>query len=88
ADAALDWMAARAMAGMDTQGDRLAWTPDTPRAVALRVLDAIIARLSPTAAAPRGGDLARWHDHLAAGRIATLAGVRGDGRGERWQFAP
>lgn len=88
ADAALDWMAARAMADLDTQGDRLAWTPDTPRAVTLRVLEAIIARLSPTAAAPRGGDLARWHDHLAAGRIATLAGVRGDGRAEIWQFAP
>ena len=54
-------------------------------ALALRVLERVIARLGGTV--PRGRDLASWHDRLAAGEVATLAGVRGDGRGPLWRFA-
>jgi len=83
ADAALDWVADRVCA--DMVGPVIDFAPDLPRALALRVLERVIARLGGTV--PRGRDLARWHDRLAAGEIATLAGVRGDGRGATWQFA-
>lgn len=84
ADAALDWAADQicvAMAGPD-------WVvaSDLPRALALRVLERVIARAGNSV--PRGRDLARWHDRLVAGEIATLAGVRGDGRAHPWRFAP
>jgi tRNA(Ile)-lysidine synthase len=49
------------------------------------VLERIIDRLGGTT--PRGRDLARWHDRLMAGEVATLAGVRGDGRVRPWRFA-
>lgn len=81
ADAALDWMTDRIMTDM---GDTPALAPGLPRALALRVLERVIARLGGTE--PRGRDLAGWHDRLAAGEVATLAGVRGDGRGDRWRF--
>jgi tRNA(Ile)-lysidine synthase len=78
ADAALDW-------AVDQLCADIALTPDVPRALALRVLERVIARLG--GGAPRGRDLAHWHDRLAAGEIATLAGVRGDGRANPWQFS-
>ena len=82
ADAALDWAADRIMAEL---GEDLTLAPGLPRALALRVLERVIARLGGTC--PRGRDLAAWHDRLVAGEVATLAGVRGDGRGARWRFA-
>jgi tRNA(Ile)-lysidine synthase len=83
ADVALDWAAARIAAGL-TAPD-FAMPTDLPRALALRVLERVIARVG--GGVPRGGDLARWHDRLAAGEVATLAGVRGDGRGSTWRFS-
>lgn len=83
ADAALDWMAERIIAGLDEDP---VIEPGLPRALMLRVLERVIARLGGSV--PRGRDLAAWHDRLAAGEIATLAGVRGDGRGPVWRFAP
>jgi len=86
ADAALDWAARRCLAGVSLEDGRLGWAPaDTPRAVALRVLERIVAQLG--GGAPRGTAVARWHDRLAAGEVATLAGVRGDGRAAEWRFA-
>ena len=79
ADAALDWAADRIV----VQG--LAGDPDLPRALALRVLERVIAQTGTSV--PRGRDLARWHDRLAAGQVATLAGVRGDGRARPWRFS-
>ncbi len=79
ADAALDWAAEQLCTDV-------ALTPDVPRALALRVLERVIAQLG--GGMPRGRDLARWHARLAAGEIATLAGVRGDGRAIPWQFSP
>lgn len=85
ADAAIDWAAANSFAKARAVGDVLHWAPeDVPRAVALRVLEQIVGRL--VAANPRGNALARWHDRLAAGEVATLAGVRGDGRNAEWCF--
>lgn len=82
ADAALDWAADRIMADM---GADPALAPGLPRTLALRVLERVIARLG--CSVPRGRDLAAWHDRLAAGEVATLAGVRGDGRTTPWRFA-
>lgn len=85
ADAALEWAARRCLAEARMEGKVLCWTPaDTPRAVGLRVLERIVALLGE--GTPRGSALARWHDRLVAGEIATLAGVRGDGREEEWRF--
>lgn len=79
ADAAIEWMAERAFATVRRDANGLIWPMAAPRAVALRVLERIVAELG--AGQPRGPELARWHDALAAGGIATLAGVRGEGRG-------
>ncbi len=83
ADAALDWAVDRLGFADDAAG--LTIHPGLPRALALRMLERVIAALGSSAA--RGGDVARWHDRLAAGKVATLAGVRGDGRGAVWRFA-
>ncbi|WP_428333105.1 tRNA lysidine(34) synthetase TilS [Novosphingobium sp.] len=82
ADVALDWAAAAVPIGEADGG--LALEPDLPRALALRVLERVIARLGGST--PRGRDLARWHDRLAAGDVATLGRVRGDGRAKPWRF--
>lgn len=85
ADAALDWAAARSLADAVEDGATLHWAPeDTPRAIVLRVLERIAWKMGRSA--PRGSAVARWHDQLAAGRIATLAGIRADGREEVWHF--
>jgi tRNA(Ile)-lysidine synthase len=82
-DSALDWVADRICTGLASADITL--DPDLPRALTLRVLERVIARLGGTS--PRGRDLARWHDRLVAGEVATLAGVRGDGRVKPWRFA-
>ncbi|WP_292939672.1 tRNA lysidine(34) synthetase TilS [Novosphingobium sp.] len=86
ADAAIDWAAEHCLAAVRTTGGVACWDHrGVPRVVALRVLERILLDLgSPK---PRGNALARWHDRLSAGEIATLAGVRGDGRRAEWRFA-
>lgn len=85
ADSAIDWAADRALDAVSLDGKTVRWAPDqAPRAIALRVLERIVVCLG--GGAPRGSAVARWHDLLAAGEIATLAGVRGDGREPVWQF--
>jgi tRNA(Ile)-lysidine synthase len=83
ADAALDWAAARVP--LECSGGVTMLEPGLPRALALRVLERVIAQLGGTV--PRGRDLARWHDRIAGGAVATLAGVRGDGRARPWRFS-
>jgi tRNA(Ile)-lysidine synthase len=86
ADVALAWAADAVVIETveDRDGGGLVFDPDLPRALTLRVLERVVARLG--AGAPRGRDLAHWHDRLAAGEIATLAGIRGDGRARPWRF--
>jgi tRNA(Ile)-lysidine synthase len=85
ADMAIEWAAARDFESAARSGPTLEWSPgDAPRVVVLRVLEHIVAEFG--CAAPRGSALARWHDQLAAGGIATLANIRGDGRKAVWRF--
>lgn len=85
ADAAIEWAAGRSFATVRADGSIRYWDPgDLPRVVALRVLELIVEEFG--FGKPRGNALARWHDCLRAGGIATLAGVRGDGRKSDWRF--
>lgn len=74
ADTALDWMADRLMTEtVRAVGDRLALPADLPRALALRVVARLLGQIGESA--PRGSEIARLCDALAAGKVATLAGV-------------
>jgi len=85
ADAAIEWAADRSFATISTNRGAIVWIPaDTPRAVALRVLERIVTRLGGKV--PRGAAVARWYELLLDGKIATLGGVRGDGRLAEWRF--
>ncbi|MBX9883597.1 MAG: tRNA lysidine(34) synthetase TilS [Novosphingobium sp.] len=85
ADSAIAWAAGRCFTAVRTNGGTRYWSPgDVPKVVALRVLERIVDEFG--ADKPRGNALARWHDRLAAGGVATLAGVRGDGRKAEWRF--
>lgn len=75
----------------DAQGAMLAVPADLPAALALRLLERVLARLGSRDSPPRGPELARWHQALATGGVATLGGVRGEGREAEggkacWQF--
>lgn len=86
ADVAIEWATERCLATAELRDGVLYWSPsDTPRVLALRVLERIVASFG--GGTPRGNALACWHDRLASGEIATLAGVRGDGRRTEWSFA-
>ena len=85
ADAAIEWAAERCFAQVETRNRALHWVPaDTPSPVVLRVLERVVRQLGGKT--PRGNALVRWRDSLVAGRIATLAGVRGDGSTAQWRF--
>lgn len=85
ADAAIEWVSERCLSAVRVEQGSLHWEGNgVPRVVALRVLEQIIVRLGGNK--PRGKALARWHECLVAGKIATLAGVRGDGREREWRF--
>ena len=91
ADAALDWAAEGEWGRVEWgqvggRANGASYTPTAPRAVRMRVLARIVVELG--ARPPRGRDLARWLDALECGRVATLAGVRGDGTSQRWRFTP
>ena len=86
ADLALDWATDRAYAEVHQDGDTLFWEPATiPRVLGMRVLERIVLKLGRST--PRGAELARWFEALSQGKIATLAGVRGDGTNQVWAFA-
>ena len=86
ADAALDWAAAREW-DERVSGDETALTyhPLAPRAVQLRILERVIATLGHEGS-PRGAEIARLHDALSAGRVATLGGVRAAAQTGGWRF--
>ena len=85
ADAALDWAATSEWRAVEWVAATCAYAPIAPRAVRLRVLERIVTHLGGLA--PRGRGLARWLDALESGGVATLGGVRGDGRRMPWRFA-
>lgn len=87
ADAALDWAAEREWAEAVTrQEGSILYRPAAPRAVAIRVMARIVAEIGGNP--PRGGQLARLHEMLLAGRPATLAGVMAKPEDGGWRFHP
>lgn len=93
ADAALEWMADALMAQhWEAKGSRgegiLSPPPGLPVALALRLLERVLALADSDRGLPRGPELARWHATLVQGGVATLAGLRGEGRGLSWHFQP
>ncbi|BEV02354.1 tRNA lysidine(34) synthetase TilS [Novosphingobium olei] len=85
ADEAIEWATAQCIAAIRREEGVLVWRPDAPRAIALRVLEAIVGEIGRST--PRGRELADWHDALRQGRTATLAGVKGWSRDGEWRFA-
>lgn len=82
ADAALDWMT-EALAAERCDGDTL-----DPAGLPAELLRRLVRRqLARFGAAPDGPRLARALAALAAGRVATLGGVKIT-PGPRWRFAP
>lgn len=84
ADAGLEWAADREWELVSQEPLQISYRPHAPRAVRLRVLERVIAAIG--AGEPRGSELARWLAALESGQVATLAGVRGDGREKPWRF--
>ena len=85
ADAALDWMADRIVADdVRMDGDRLAMPPNLPRALALRVIERVLARIGE--GRPRRSEIARLHDALVRGDVGTLAGVVARPGRHVWRF--
>ncbi len=87
AEAALDWSASRAWAGAasvasDSITLDVAGLPDE---LVRRLLQQAMVTLNPTAA-PHGPRLAVLQEKLAAGGVATLAGVKARG-GALWHFS-
>ena len=78
ADEAIAWMAGQCLAAVERAQGGWRWQPVGPRPVRLRVLEQILADLGTST--PRGSECARWLATLEAGGVATLGGVRGDGR--------
>lgn len=85
ADSALEWTTDRIVAdSVEPDGDRLAMPADLPRALALRVAARLLHQLGE--GEPRGSEIARMCDALAAGDAATLAGVVARPSKKVWRF--
>ena len=86
ADAALDWGAAREWQENVSAGalGSLVYRPSAPRAVALRVIAQIVARLGEEA--PRGSAVARLFDALLAGQPGSLGALVARPGPEGWSF--
>lgn len=83
ADAALDWTAERLWVEQVGIGpDQLSLPVDLPKALSLRLLARAFAHFALPL--PRGSDLARMHDRLAAGEAATLGGLQARSRRGLW----
>lgn len=87
-EAALEWSANRLWEErVQTSGGTLRLDPrDIPSELIRRLLLRILAALAPEAR-PRGEEILRLADTIAAGGTATLAGVKAVG-GEDWRFEP
>lgn len=86
ADAALDWAMRREWQEcVREEGLGIVYRPQAPRAVALRVLSAIVARLDGDA--PRGGAIAALFDALLAGRPGSIGTLVARPAPGGWSFA-
>lgn len=86
ADVALDWALAQlwTQVAVDASAIHITPPPDLPRALALRLLERVMAHFS--APFPRGGELVRWLESLEARGVATLGGIKADSRDGTWRF--
>jgi tRNA(Ile)-lysidine synthase len=74
ADAALDWAARREWSEcVSAEGLGIAYRPQAPRAIALRVITRIVTQLDGEE--PRGSAVARLFDALLAGRTASIGNL-------------
>ncbi|MEO6093692.1 MAG: tRNA lysidine(34) synthetase TilS [Novosphingobium sp.] len=86
ADAAIDWAARREWhEQVREEGLGITYRPQAPRAVALRVIARIVARLDGEEA--RGGAIARLFDALAAGQPASVGALVVRPGHSGWSFA-
>lgn len=87
ASVAIEWAAAREWAEQVEEGGLgITYRPKAPRAVALRVLARIVAKLD--GAEPRGGALARLFDALVAGQPASIGNLVARASHDGWSFNP
>lgn len=86
ADAALDWAAAREWQDGVKPGSlgSYLYRPQAPRAVALRVIARLVAKLD--GAEPRGGAVADLFDRLVAGQPASIGQLVARPLPEGWSF--
>jgi tRNA(Ile)-lysidine synthase len=86
ADEALDWAFEREWdAGVEIGAGGIVYQPIAPRAIVLRVVQRILAGFG---ANPRGSEVARLTDALAAGEAGTLGGVMARVEKDGWTFRP
>ncbi len=87
ADAALDWAAAREWSeAVQEAGLGITYRPQAPRAVALRVIAAIVRKLDGEE--PRGSAVARLFDALIARQTASIGNLVVRSTHEGWSFTP
>ncbi|MFC3175260.1 tRNA lysidine(34) synthetase TilS [Novosphingobium bradum] len=86
ADAALDWATAREWREGVTPGalGSFVYRPQAPRAIALRVIAQLVARLDGEA--PRGSAVARLFDSLVAGQPASIGALVARPGPDGWSF--
>ena len=86
ADVALDWAAAREWDDrVSEQGLGITYRPSAPRAIALRVVARIVAKLDGTQ--PRGSAVARLFDALVARQTSSIGNLVARVTPEGWSFA-
>jgi tRNA(Ile)-lysidine synthase len=87
ADAALDWATAREWRECVMPGalGSFVYRPNAPRAIALRVITLLVAKLD--GAEPRGGAVARLFDTLLAGQPGSIGALVARPLAEGWSFA-
>jgi tRNA(Ile)-lysidine synthase len=87
ADAALDWAAHREWReAVRTEGPAMIYRPQAPRAVALRVLARVVARLDGEE--PRGSAVARLFAGLVAGQTCSIGNLVARPSFDGWTFTP
>lgn len=87
ADAALDWATRREWREQVTAGalGSYVYRPSAPRAIALRVITLLVARLGE--AEPRGSAAARLFETLVAGQVGSIGNLVVRPTPEGWSFA-